>query len=86
MARSPLGLNAGLWNPYRPYNLLLTVLDGIDGRDGLPGAMPGFRDKLSDGELAALATYLRTSYTTLPAWAAIEELVRSTRNDPLHLK
>jgi nicotinate dehydrogenase subunit B len=85
-ARSPLGLNAALWNRYRPYNLLRTVLDGIDGQDGLPGAMPGFRDKLSDHELAALATYLRTSYTTLPAWDQIEGLVHSTRNDPLRLR
>ena len=43
-----------------------TVLDGIDGSDGLPGAMPGFRDKLSNADLEALATYLRASSTTLP--------------------
>lgn len=86
VARSPLGLNAALWNRYRPYNLLRAVLDGIDGQDGLPGAMPAFRDKLSDQELAALATYLRAAYTTLPPWGAIEELVRSTRNDPLRLR
>ena len=86
VARSPLGLNAALWNRYRPYNLLRVILDGIDGQDGLPGAMPGFRDKLSDHEIAALATYLRTSYTTLPAWDLIEDLVRSTRNDPLRLR
>ena len=86
VARSPLGLNAALWNRYRPYNMLRTILDGIDGKDGLPGAMPGFRDKLSDQDLAALATYLRASHTTMPPWGLIEELVRATRNDPLRLK
>jgi len=85
-ARSPLGLSATLWNLYRPYNLLLTVLDGIDGRDGLPGAMPGFRDKLSDEDLAALAVYLRASYTTLPAWGSMGDMVRGARNHPLLLR
>ena len=69
VARSPLGLSEALWNPYRAYNLLLTVLDGIDGRDGLPGNMPGFRDKLSDDDIEALAVYLRASHTTMPPGA-----------------
>ena len=33
--------------------------------------MPGFRDKLSDQELEALAVYLRASHTTLPPWGLI---------------
>jgi mono/diheme cytochrome c family protein len=85
VARSPLGLNAALWNAYRPYNLLLTVLDGIDGRDGLPGAMPGFRDKLSNADLEALASYLRSSYTTLPNWELLDETVEKARNQPMLL-
>lgn len=83
VARSPLSLNASLWNPYRPYNLLRTILDGIDASDGLPGAMPSFRDKLSDEELVALATYLRSSYTTLPAWGVMDEAAQKARNHPL---
>ena len=86
VARSPLGLNSSLWNLYRPYNWLRATLDGIDGKDGLPGGMPAFRDKLSDRELATLATYLRATHTTMPPWSLIEDLVRSTRNDPLWLK
>ncbi len=86
-ARSPLGLNAALWNPYRPYNLLLTILDGIDGRDGLPGAMPGFRDKFSDADLKMIATYLRASYTTLPAWSLLDEdTLQLVRSDPMSLR
>jgi len=83
VARSPLALSATLWNVYRSYNFLLTVLDGIDGSDGLPGAMPAFRDKLTDEELGALATYLRTSYTTLPMWGHIEGAVFGARHLPL---
>ena len=76
VARSPLGLWEGLWNPTRAYNLVLTVLDGIDGGDGLPGTMPGFRDKFSDDDIEALATYLRTSYTTMPVWGLLAERIQ----------
>jgi mono/diheme cytochrome c family protein len=85
VARSPLGLSEGLWNPYRAYNLVLTILDGIDTRDGLPGSMPGFRDKLSDDDIEALAIYLRTSYTTMPVWGLLAERIKLSRNDPMSL-
>jgi mono/diheme cytochrome c family protein len=86
VARSPLSMNSSLWNRYRPYNWLRATLDGLDGKDGLPGGMPAFRDKLSDRELATLATYLRATHTNMPPWGLIEDLVRSTRNDPQWLK
>jgi mono/diheme cytochrome c family protein len=86
VARSPLGLSDALWDPSRPYNLVLTVLDGIDGREGLPGNMPGFRDKLSDDDIEALAAYLRASHTTLPAWSELAERIKLLRNDPLRLR
>ncbi|MCW5737981.1 MAG: c-type cytochrome [Enhydrobacter sp.] len=85
VARSPLGLSEALWNPYRAYNLVLTILDGIDGRDGLPGNMPGFRDKFSDDDIEALAIYLRTSYTTMPIWGLLAERIKIARNDPVPL-
>ena len=85
VAKSPLGLTASLWARYRPFNLLLTVLNGIDGNDGLPGSMPGFRDKLSDQELEALVVSLRASHTTLPPWGLISDRVTRARNDPLSL-
>ncbi len=85
VARSPLGLSEALWNPYRAYNLVLTVLDGIDGRDGLPGNMPGFRDKFTDDDIEALATYLRTSHTTMPVWGLLTERIKISRDDPLPL-
>jgi len=85
VARSPLGLSEAMWNPYRAYNLVLTVLDGIDGHDGLPGNMPGFRDKLSDDDIHALAIYLRTAYTTMPIWGLLEPRIKLSRNDPMAL-
>ena len=78
-ARSPLGLNAALWLEQEPQNFLHTVLNGIDGSDGLPGAMPGFRDKLDDAAIAALAIYLRGARTTAPGWSGVGEVARKLR-------
>jgi mono/diheme cytochrome c family protein len=49
-----------------PRNLIVAMLDGI-GAENFPHrqsmeAMPGFSDKLSDGEAAALANYLRVTW------------------------
>jgi mono/diheme cytochrome c family protein len=49
-----------------PRNLIVAMLDGIGAenfphRQSMP-AMPGFSDKLSDGEAAALANYLRVTW------------------------
>ncbi len=85
VARSPLGLTEVIWNPYQAYNLVLTILDGIDGRDGLPGTMPGFRDELSDDDIESLAIYLRTSHTTLPIWGLLAERITLARNAPMSL-
>ena len=49
-----------------PRNLIVAMLDGVGWenfphRDGME-AMPGFADKLSDDEAAALANYLRVTF------------------------
>jgi mono/diheme cytochrome c family protein len=63
------------------------MLDGIGGHDGLPGAMPSFRDKLGNDDLIAIAGYLRASYTTLPQWGLLEDqTTQAARNDPLSLR
>lgn len=85
VARSPLGLSPALWDRYRVHNFARTVLDGIDGSDGLPGAMPAFRDKLSDSEIESLALYLRAAYTTSPPWGLLPEWIGLARNDPMSL-
>jgi mono/diheme cytochrome c family protein len=86
VARSPIGLSEALWNQFRPYNVLLAVLDGIDGHDGLPGSMPAFRDKFTDEDLVAIAKYLRGAYTTMPEWGLMDDFTRNARNDPLSLR
>ena len=78
-ARSPLGLNASLWLEDKPQNFIRTVLNGIDGSDGLPGAMPGFRDKLTDADLESLAEYLRFARTNAPGWPGLAKLVPKIR-------
>jgi mono/diheme cytochrome c family protein len=78
-ARSPLGLNAALWLEQEPQNFLHTVLDGIDGSDGLPGAMPGFRDKLDDAAIEAVATYLRGARTNAPGWSGVDKAAPKLR-------
>ena len=50
-----------------PHNLVVTMLDGI-GSEKFPGhasmqTMPGFADKLNDGDAAALANYLRVTWS-----------------------
>jgi mono/diheme cytochrome c family protein len=49
-----------------PRNLIVAMLDGIGSENfphrGSMQAMPGFSDKLSDGEAAALANYLRVTW------------------------
>ena len=68
-----------MWLEQEPQNFILTVLDGIDGSDGLPGAMPGFRDKLDDRAIEALATYLRGARTNAPGWPGVADLAPKVR-------
>jgi mono/diheme cytochrome c family protein len=82
-ARSPLGLNASMWLEDKPQNFVRTVLDGIDSSDGLPGAMPAFRDKLSDADLIALAKYLRSMRTNAPGWPGLNKLVGKIRTESM---
>jgi mono/diheme cytochrome c family protein len=82
-AHSPLGLNASLWLEDKPHNFIRTVVDGIDGSDGLPGAMPAFRDKLTDAQIGAIAVYLRASRTTAPGWPGLYKIVDNILAEPM---
>jgi mono/diheme cytochrome c family protein len=82
-AHSPLGLNASLWLEDKPHNFVRTVLDGIDGSDGLPGAMPAFRDKLTNADFEALAEYLRFARTNAPGWPGLGAMVRKIRTESM---
>jgi mono/diheme cytochrome c family protein len=78
-ARSPLPLNGSAWLEQRPENFVRTILDGIDGRDGLPGAMPGFRNKLSDADITALTEYIRPLRTNALGWPGLLEDIARIR-------
>ena len=68
-----------MWLEARPENFVHTVLDGIDGSDGLPGAMPAFRDKLNDPELTAIIEFVRTFRTNAPGWPELTKDVAKIR-------
>lgn len=78
-ARSPIGLSTALWMD-EPNNFVRITLDGIKRVDGVPGpTMPGFRDKLSDQEIANITNYLRRSQTILTTWSEIDIMVGKIR-------
>ena len=82
-ARSPLPLTSPLWIELRAHNFVHPVLDGIDGSDGLPGAMPAFRDKLTDDELAMLTDYVRAWRTNALGWPALLKDLARIRAKPV---
>ena len=78
-ARSPIGLATSLWMD-EPNNFVRIMLDGIRREEGMPGpTMPGFRDKLTDIQFAAIAEYLRKSRTILSPWSEMPDMVRKIR-------
>ncbi|MCK8783089.1 molybdopterin-dependent oxidoreductase [Roseomonas sp. NAR14] len=65
----------------RPDNLIRVILDGIQNpaRDAL-GHMPGFRDSLSDAQVAELAAFLRRRFAPdRPAWEGVEAVAARLR-------
>jgi mono/diheme cytochrome c family protein len=63
-----------------PNNLIRIILQGLAPPDGERGPiMPGFSGALTDEQVAALAVYLRATYTDRPAWRNLDREVRSAR-------
>ena len=61
-------------------NLAHVILEGIAPPQASPAAMmPGFADTLSDAQVVALMTYLRSSFSDRPIWGDIEDTVRRVR-------
>lgn len=66
----------------KPTNLVNVILDGVRADQGISGVvMPGFRNNLTDDQIAALSVYLR-SQTGLPAWKNVTEQVKELRAQP----
>jgi mono/diheme cytochrome c family protein len=62
-----------------PTNLIQVMLHGVSAKAGAPGVvMPGF-NRLSDADLANLATYLRSTRTEKPAWPNLQKKVAAIR-------
>jgi nicotinate dehydrogenase subunit B len=68
----------------QPDNLIKVILQGINNpatRD--LGYMPGFRDSLSDSQVADLVDYLRGRFApNAPAWKGLEQKVAHLRANP----
>jgi mono/diheme cytochrome c family protein len=80
-ARPELALSSAL-TLSEPTNLIQAVLRGVGANEGAPGlAMPAYASSLSDGEIAALAAYLRRTRTQLPPWTGLEKKIARARRD-----
>ena len=77
--RPDLGINSAV-RIDDPTNLIHVILNGIDAQAGIPGVvMPGFRNAMSDDEIAKLAAYLRASRTSEPEWKDLSQKVSEIR-------
>ncbi|KAF1010108.1 MAG: Nicotinate dehydrogenase subunit B [Pseudomonas fluorescens] len=68
----------------RPDNLIKVILQGI-GTPATPdlGYMPGFKDSLSNTQVAELAAYLRDRFAPdAPQWKGLEQTVAHLRANP----
>jgi nicotinate dehydrogenase subunit B len=81
-SRPSLALNSNLHSRV-PDNLIQVILHGI-ARPAITdlGYMPAFKDSLTDGQVAELATYLRRQFAPdKPAWTGVEATVGRIRQE-----
>jgi nicotinate dehydrogenase subunit B len=69
-----------------PDNLIQIILHGIASPVSSDlGYMPGFKNSLTDGQLAELVAYLRLQFAPdKPAWTDVEASVTRARQNILH--
>jgi nicotinate dehydrogenase subunit B len=80
-AQVSLALNSAVHSA-RPDTLLRVILDGIAPPGGL-GVMPGFRDSLSEAQIAELARFVRANFAPAkPAWAELPAILTRLRATP----
>jgi mono/diheme cytochrome c family protein len=74
-----LGLSTTVNGP-DPRNLANIVLAGVRPVEGERSPiMPGFAASMSDAQIAALLTYLRSRFSSEPAWSDAEKIVAEAR-------
>jgi nicotinate dehydrogenase subunit B len=79
-SRPSLALNSNLHSAV-PDNLIQVILHGIASPVSSDlGYMPGFKDSMSDGQLAELISYLRQQFAPdKPAWTGVQAAVGRAR-------
>jgi mono/diheme cytochrome c family protein len=77
---APLGLSTVV-NAPDPANLIRIVYSGIEAppRGALDRRMPARALQISDEQMAALAAFVRSRFSRLPAWERVSEAVRDVR-------
>ncbi len=74
-----LGLSTTVSGP-DPRNLANIVLAGVPPVEGERSPiMPGFAASMSDAQIAALLNYLRSRFSSQPAWTDVESIVAEAR-------
>ncbi len=65
----------------KPDNMIRVILDGANGELArLHGAMPGFRDSLSDAQISELMRYARRRFASdQPAWTDLDATISRVR-------
>jgi nicotinate dehydrogenase subunit B len=84
-SRPSLALNSNLHSAM-PDNLIQVILHGIASPASSDlGYMPGFKDSLSDGQVAELVSYLRRQFAPdKPPWTGVEAAVSRGRLQTAH--
>jgi nicotinate dehydrogenase subunit B len=82
-SRPSLALNSNLHSAV-PDNLIKVILHGIaDPVSSDLGYMPGFKDSMTDGQLAELVSYLRQQFAPdKPPWPGVQAAVSRARQLP----
>ncbi len=74
-----LAVSAAL-NAPTPRSVIRIILRGIPWREGRAAPfMPAYADMLTDAQVAALASYLRATYTGKPPWNDVASAVAKAR-------
>jgi len=74
-----LGLSTAISDP-DPRNLANIVLSGVRPVEGERSPiMPGFAGSMNDAQIAALLNYLRSRFSSQPAWTGVEKMIKDAR-------
>ena len=65
-------------DPRNAANIILSGIRPVGGERG--PIMPGFANSMTDDQISALLNYLRSRFSTQPAWSGVEQIVRDARH------